>query len=61
MPAHFNRLILYSEYPVAADMLYLADSASLALMTSRDDVVEALQEVHMGRGEVAVYPSADIG
>jgi hypothetical protein len=61
MPAHFNRLILYSEYPVTADMLYLADSASLALMTSRDDVVEALQEVHMGRGEVAVYPSADIG
>jgi nickel-dependent lactate racemase len=60
IPAHFNRLIVYSEYPVAADMLFFQDSPKLALMTSWDEVLEALREVHGDRAAVAVYPSADI-
>jgi nickel-dependent lactate racemase len=60
IPAHFNRLMVYSEYPVAADILSFSDSPKLALMTSWGDVLEALQEVHADGAAVAVYPSADI-
>lgn len=60
IPAHFNRLIVYSEYPAAADMLFFQDSPRLALMTSWDNVLEALQEVHADGAAAAVYPSADI-
>ena len=60
IPEHLDRFIVYSEYPVAADMLFFDDSPRLAQMTSWDDVLEALQEVHGDGAAVAVYPSADI-
>jgi nickel-dependent lactate racemase len=60
IPAHFNRLMVYTEYPVAADMLSFRDSTRLALMASWDDVLKVLQEVHGDGAAVAVYPSADI-
>ena len=59
-PEHLDRFIVYSEYPVAADMLFFLDSPRLTQMTSWDDVLEALQEVHGDGAAVAVYPSADI-
>ncbi len=60
IPAHFNRLIVFNEYPVAADMRFFQDSPKLALMTKWDDVLQALQEVHGDSATVAVYPSADV-
>lgn len=60
IPPHFNRLIVYSEYPDKASMRFFEDSPKLALMTNWDDVLQALQEVHGDRAAVAVYPSADI-
>jgi nickel-dependent lactate racemase len=60
IPANFDRLMLYTEYPVAADMRFFQDSPKVALMTDWDEVLEALQEVHGDGPAVAVYPSADI-
>jgi len=60
IPEHLSRLIVYTEYPVAADMLYFADREKVMLMTSWEAVLGALEEVHGDEAEVAVYPSADI-
>jgi nickel-dependent lactate racemase len=60
IPSNLNRLMVYSQYPVVADMRYFEDSPKLGLMTSWRDVLEGLQEGHPDGAAVAVYPSADM-
>jgi nickel-dependent lactate racemase len=60
IPPHFNRLIVYSEYPEEAAMRWFEDSPKLSLMTSWDEVLLTLQEGHGKEATVAVYPSTEL-
>lgn len=55
-----NRLIVYSEYPDIVSMQVFENSLNPILMSSWDDVLKALQEVHGDNATVAIYPNADI-
>jgi nickel-dependent lactate racemase len=57
---NIKRLIIYSEYPDLTIYGYFAHPERVALMSSWDEVVQALQKAHPGKAEVAVYPNADI-
>ncbi|MBI4296518.1 MAG: DUF2088 domain-containing protein [Chloroflexi bacterium] len=56
-PAHVGRIFLYNEYPVVGPFFH---ATKLQQMTSWNTILRALQEVHGGKAQVAVYPSADI-
>ena len=60
MPAHFSRLIIFSEYPEMAGLRFFEDSPKVLMFTNWDALLQALEQVHGDQAAVAVYPSADI-
>lgn len=60
VPAHFSRLIIFSEYPEMAGLRFFEDSPKVLMFTNWDALLQALEQVHGDQAAVAVYPSADI-
>jgi len=60
LPSHVNHLIVYTEYPDIAGRGYFKESNKVLFMSSWDDVLQVLQELHGDNAKVAVYPNADI-
>ena len=60
LPPHVNHLIIYNEYPDIASTGYYEDTDRILLISSWDDVLGLLQELHGDKAEVAVYPNAEI-
>lgn len=60
VPAHVERLIVFSEYPELAGRYYLAELDRVHLVSRWDDVLAMLADRHGPGTRAAVYPSSDI-
>jgi len=60
VPQHVNRLIMYTEYPDIAGLMWFKESEKICQMNNWDDVLRSLQEVYGDKATIAVYPNADI-
>ena len=60
VPAHINRVFIFSEYPDVAGHNYIENSDKVFFTSNWDDMLEMIQASNDGMQKVAVYPSADI-
>jgi len=61
IPAHVNRLIVYSEFPHLGDTwFHYGENPKITLLSKWEDVIKALRQAHTEKTSVAVFPDGTV-